>query len=445
MEIKRNILQELVKWKDREDRRPLVLQGARQIGKTWVVKKFGTEYFKYTAYFNFDANIELGLEFKKTKDVKRLIDTLSLYCDVPLLPNETLIFFDEIQECPEALNALKYFCEDLPEFHVVAAGSLLGVALHKEKGFPVGKVDFLQMFPLSFDEYFGAYNERFASILESCKDLNELSDIPEIIKSTLEDAFRHYRICGGMPKAAVISLKREGNERIELELRELLNSFMHDFSKHAPTSEFPRISYIWRSLPSQLAKENRKFIYKVVKPGARAREYEGAINWLREAGLIYQIYCISKPGLPISAYDDISAFKVYLLDCGLLRALSQMPAELYVSENPGFVEFKGALAENMVLQQLLVTSCQMPRYWVSNGTAEVDFIMQSGLEIIPIEVKAGKNMSGKSLSVYIQKFKPSRAIVVSEKEFGIKQVETEIIHLPFSMLPWGLRLISAQT
>ena len=445
MEIRRNILKELVDWKDREDRRPLVIQGARQIGKTWVVKKFGTEFFKYLAYFNFDANIELCHEFRKTKDVRRLIDTLSLYCDVPLLPNETLIFFDEIQECPEALNALKYFCEDLPEFHIIAAGSLLGVGLHKEKGFPVGKVDFLQMYPVSFDEYFGAYNERFASTLESCKELRELSEIPEIIKSTLEDAYRHYRICGGMPKVAVLSLKREGNERIELELRELLNSFVHDFSKHAPTADFPRISHVWHSLPSQLAKENRKFIYKVVRPGARAREYEGAINWLKEAGLIYQIYCSSKPGLPISAYDDVSAFKVYLLDCGLLRALSQMPAELYVSENPGFVEFKGALAENMVLQQLLATSCLMPRYWVSAGTAEVDFIMQSGLEIIPIEVKSGINMAGKSLSVYINKYQPKRAVVVSEKGFNIKEGETETIHLPFSMLPWGLRLMHLQS
>lgn len=441
MEIKRNILKDLAEWKDREDRRTLVLQGARQIGKTWVVKKFGAEYFKYLAYFNFDANKELHQEFKKTKDVRRLTDTLGLYCDVPLLPGETLIFFDEIQECPDALNALKYFCEELPEFHVVAAGSLLGVALHKEKGFPVGKVDFLQMYPVAFDEYFGACNDRFCSILEGCKDLKELGALPEIIKSALEDAFRRYRVCGGMPKVAVMSLEREGNERIEMELRELLNSFLYDFSKHAPSSDFPRISHIWRSLPSQLAKENRKFIYKVVKPGARAREYEGAIDWLREAGLIYQIFCSTKPGLPISVYDDLSAFKIYLLDCGLLRALSQMPAELYVSENPSFVEFKGALAENMVLQEMLGANCPLPRYWVSEGKAEVDFIMQSGLEIIPIEVKSGTNSAGKSLSVYINKYKPSKAIVVSEKEFGVKAGETEIIYLPFSLLPWALRLI----
>lgn len=441
MEIQRNILRDLEEWKVRDDRRPLVLQGARQIGKTWVVKKFGTEHFKYLAYFNFDANLELCREFTRTKDVRRLIDTLSLYCDVPLHPNETLIFFDEIQECPDALNALKYFCEDLPEFHVIAAGSLLGVALHKEKGFPVGKVDFLQMYPVSFDEYFRTYNERFASIIDGCKDFKELIDLPEILKSTLDIAFRLYRICGGMPKAVVLSLSKKGNERIEMELRELLSSFMHDFSKHAPTSNFLRISHVWQSLPSQLAKENRKFIYKVVRPGARAREYEAAIDWLREAGLIYQIYCSSKPGLPVSAYDDISAFKVYLLDCGLLRALSQMPAELYVSDNPGFSEFKGALAENMVLQQLLGASCPMPRYWVSSGTAEVDFIMQSGLEIIPIEVKSGVNLAGKSLAVYIKKYKPSRAVVVSEKELSIKQGDTEIINLPFSMLPWGLQLL----
>lgn len=442
MEIKRNILKELVRWKEDTDRRPLIIQGARQIGKTWVMKRFGESNYKYTAYFNFDENEELCKEFEKTKDVKRLLVTLALYCEVPILPGDTLIVFDEIQECPDALNSLKYFCENAPEYHVMAAGSLLGVAVNRKKGFPVGKVDFLEMYPVSFDEYYGSYNEKFSKVVDSCHSLHDFLQLPEIIKSNLEEAYRHYRVSGGLPKVAVASLKGLGIEKINREQNELLTSYYNDFPKHAPLKEFPRIAQVWNSLPSQLTKENRKFLYKVVKPGARAREYESALTWLREAGLIFEIYCSTKPGLPISTYDDLAAFKIYMIDCGLLRALAKMPADLFVADHPMYTEFKGALTENYVLQQMLASSLLMPRYWVSQGTAEVDFLMQFNLEIIPIEVKAGGNIASRSLGVYIKKYQPKYAVVVSERELKVAEGDTTVIHLPLYLTPWLSRIMS---
>lgn len=441
MEIKRNILRKLNEWKRSEEHRPLIIHGARQIGKTWIIKKFGETDFRYTAYFNFDSSIELQHEFEKTKDARRLISILSIYCDVPIIAGETLIVFDEIQECPEALNSLKYFCEDTSDYHIIAAGSLLGVALHKGKGFPVGKVDFLQMYPVAFDEYFRTLNDRFAGIVEECKNPEQFAQLPELVKSSLHEAFNRYRICGGMPRPVVASLSDMGNERIMEEQSQLLSSFFQDFSKHAPLQDFPRIAQVWQSIPSQLAKENRKFVYKVVRDGARAREYETAISWLREAGLIYQVFCNTKPNLPLSAFDDVAAFKIYMLDCGLLRAMAQLPPEVYTSENPGFVEFKGALSENLVLQQMLSSSVPMPKYWVSNGTAELDFLIQSGLNIIPIEVKSGKNISGKSLGVYIKKYQPSMAVIVSENEFRVDMGEPRLFRIPFYLLPWAFKLL----
>lgn len=441
MEIKRSITEKLVAWKDSPDRRPLIIQGARQIGKTWVIKKFGKSNFTYLAYFNFDVNTDLRKEFEKTKDIKRLVKNLALYCDVPILPEETLIVFDEIQECSQALNSLKYFCEEAPEYPVIAAGSLLGVAVHGGMGFPVGKVDFIDMYPVSFKEYYGSYAERYSEIVDSCRDLQDFSELPPIVVSSLEDAFRHYTVCGGMPRVAVASLDGKGNAEIIKEQEVLLLSFYRDFSKHAPSIEFPRITHIWESLPSQLARENRKFIYRVVKPGARAREYESALNWLKGAGLIYQIYCSSKPGLPLSAYDELTIFKIYMLDCGLLRALAKMPPELFAEDNRLFMEFKGALMENMVLEQFLAASLPMPRYWVSDGSAEVDFILQRGLEIIPVEVKSGQNLSGKSLGVFIKKFQPSTAVILSHRPLEVIEGPTQIIRLPLYLSAWADTLL----
>lgn len=440
MEIEREIITELIKWKDSSSRRPLVIQGARQIGKTWVMKHFGKRCFENVAYFNFDSNEELSQEFERTKQPQRLLKALALYTDVPITPEKTLIIFDEIQECPNALNSLKYFCEDAPEYHIISAGSLLGVAIHHHKGFPVGKVDFLKMYPISFREYLNAvYPEAYSYINE----IDSIGPLPGIIEGKMWMAYRNYQICGGMPRAVVASIENLGLEKIKSEQREILTSYYLDFTKHAPTKDFPKISAIWQSLPSQLAKENRKFIYKVVKEGARAREYEDALGWLREAALVYQIFCISNPGLPLSAFDDLNAFKIYMLDIGLLRELADLPPSIFTSDTPNYIEFKGALTENTVLQNLLPSLGNLPRYWVSNGIAEVDFIMQDELEIIPIEVKSSTNISSKSLSVYIKKYSPKLAIVLSAQEFSIrKNIDgTTILYIPLPMAGWIPKII----
>ncbi|MDE6697076.1 MAG: ATP-binding protein [Muribaculaceae bacterium] len=441
MEIYREITIELEKWKKSENRRPLIIQGARQIGKTWVMKKFGEEHYRHTAYFNFEASKELCLEFGKTKDPARIISILGIYNSNPINAEDTLIIFDEIQECPDALNSLKYFCEEAPEYHIMAAGSLLGVAIHRHKGFPVGKVDFLHMYPITFREYLRAENGSLVDYIES---IDSIQPLPEIISGKLWEAFRKYEICGGMPKAAVTSIENKGNEAINKEQEDILTSYYFDFSKHTTPVEFPRIAAVWQSLPSQLAKENRKFVYKVVKPGARAREYENAISWLREAGLVYQIFCTSKPGLPLSAFDDLNAFKLYLLDIGLLRSLAKLPPEIFTNSNPLFSEFKGALTENMVAQALAAQLIQQPRYWVSNGTAEIDFLIQEGLSILPVEVKSSANTAGKSLSVYIGKYSPETAIIFSGKELSTtigKDTTTKILNIPLPLIDWLPRFI----
>jgi len=406
------------------------------------MKKFGQTYYKHVAYFNFESSEELSAEFERTKDPQRIVERLRLYTKSPITPGETLIVFDEIQQCGRALNSLKYFCEEAPEYHIVAAGSLLGVAIHNNEGFPVGKVDFLKMYPVSFREYLATSSPELAEYIDN---LDRIENLPGIISGKIWERYRLYQVSGGMPKAVLASLEGEGNELIASEQQEILTSFFMDFSKHAPVTEFPKISAVWQSLPSQLAKENRKFIYKVVKPGARAREYEGALSWLREAGLIYQIHCSSKPALPLSAGDDLGAFKLYLLDVGLLRAMAKLPPEIFVSENRLFVKFKGALTENAVLQSVIPRFEQRPRYWVSNGTAEVDFIIQHGLEVIPAEVKSSINTSGKSLSVYIGKYNPAIALIYSSKELSLTRPsagsQTTVLNIPLPLADWTPELL----
>ncbi len=442
MEIYREITEQLEKWRLSDERRPLIIQGARQIGKTWTMKKFGSEHYRNTAYFNFEASPELKQEFEKTKDPQRLIGILALYCDSPIKADDTLIIFDEIQECPNALNSLKYFCENAPQYHIMAAGSLLGVAIHNQNGFPVGKVDFLHMYPITFREYLRAVHP---DIVDYINQINEIQPLPEIITGKLWEAFRQYEICGGMPKAAVASIENKGNDAISKEQEEILTSYYFDFSKHTSASEFPKIAAVWQSLPSQLAKENRKFIYKVVKPGARAREYENAISWLREAGLVYQIFGCAKPGLPLSAFDDLSAFKLYMLDIGLLRSLAKLPPEIFsIASMATFSEFKGALTENIVAQALVVQLASSPRYWTSNGIAEIDFLIQEGLSILPIEVKSSSNTSGKSLSVYIGKYNPKIAIIFSGKELSVSNSthgDTKVLNIPLPLIDWLHKLV----
>ena len=430
MEIKRDIMTALLKWKQRLERKPLIIQGARQTGKTWIMRKFGEEYFDYVAYFNFDASEELCREFENTKSPERLIDILRLYTECPIEPGRTLIIFDEIQQSNKALNSLKYFCEDAPEYHILAAGSLLGVSLSRGDSFPVGKVEFLRMYPVTFREFLRADTPQMYEYLEN---LTEIAPLPEIVMGRVGEAYRRYQVCGGMPAAVTAMLEKGSVREFEEIQKSILTAYSLDFAKHAPGKDIPRIAAIWNSIPSQLAKENRKFVYKLVKTGARAREYEDGLLWLEHAGMIYRIFCSSKPGLPLRAYNDLSAFKIYLCDGGLLRVMAQLPADLLWTENSLYTEFKGAMAENMVLQSLVAHFDVMPRYWTSEATAEVDFLLQDNTSLLPVEVKSGTRLGGKSLGIYIDRFSVELALRFSMN--NLRQ-DGAILNIPIFLADW---------
>lgn len=435
MDIKRDIMDDLLKWKLRPKRKPLIIQGARQIGKTWIMQKFGEEHFEYVAYFNFDASDELCREFENTKNPARLLDILRLYTQHPIECDRTLIIFDEIQQSNRALNSLKYFCEEAPEYHIIAAGSLLGVSLSKGDSFPVGKVEFLRMYPVSFKEFLRSDTPRMYEYLENLK---EISPLPEIVMDCVGEAYRRYMVCGGMPAAVKAMLEKSGIQEVGDIQKDILTAYSLDFSKHAPGKDIPRIAAIWNSIPSQLAKENRKFVYKLVKQGARAREYEDALLWLEHAGMIYRVFCSSRPGLPLCAYDDLSAFKIYMCDGGLLRVMSQLPVEVFWGDNILYTEFKGALAENMVLQSLVNHFEVIPRYWTSEATAEVDFLLQYEASIIPVEVKSGTRLGGKSLGIYIDRFNSTLALRYSMNNLRKDGV---IINIPIFLADWTDKIL----
>ncbi len=426
----------LLEWAGRSERKPLVIMGARQVGKTWVMKKLGREAFKYTAYFNFDASEELCREFENTKNPERLLDILRLYSEDPIEPGKTLIIFDEIQQSNKALNSLKYFREDAPGYHIIAAGSLLGVALSHGDSFPVGAVEFKQMYPVTFREFLRVDNPKMFDFLENLK---EIGPLPEIVMGQVGEAYRRYQVCGGMPEAVDAMLENKSAAKVREAQEGVLTSYSLDFGKHAPAKEIPRITAVWKSIPSQLARENRKFVYKIVKSDARAREYEGALLWLEQAGLIHRVFRSSKPGLPLSAYDDLSAFKVYLSDVGLLRVMATLPAEAMWSDNPLYREFKGALAENVVLQSLVANFEVRPRYWTSAASAEVDFILQHETSVLPVEVKAGTNIGGKSLGVYFKRYSPGLALRYSMNNL---RIENSILDIPLFLADWTKSLLA---
>ena len=428
-------MEALLQWKQRSSRKPLIIQGARQIGKTWVMKKFGEECFDYVAYFNFDSSEELCREFENTKNPQRLVDILRLHCDSPIEPQRTLIIFDEIQQSNKALNSLKYFCEEAPEYPIIAAGSLLGVSLSQGDSFPVGKVEFLRMYPVSFREFLRAENKQMYDYLES---LPEITSLPEIVMGKVSEAWRRYQVCGGMPAAVTAMLEKQGIQEVEAIQKEILAAYALDFAKHAPAKDIPRISAIWNSIPSQLAKENRKFLYKLIKTGARAREYDDGLLWLEHAGLLYRIFNSSKPALPLSAYDDLAAFKIYLCDSGLLRVMAQLPSEVFWSDNALYTEFKGAMAENTVLQSLVACFDVLPRYWSSDGKAEIDFLLQYSTVLIPVEVKSGTRLSGKSLGVYTKHYSPEIALRYSMN--NLKQ-DGNLLNIPLFLADWTEKLV----
>lgn len=435
MEIYRTIIEKLREWKLRSNRKPLIISGVRQTGKTWIMKHFGKEEFEATAYFNFDIDDGLQSVFANHKNPLRILEELKLYTDVEITAGKTLIIFDEIQECGEALNSLKYFCEDAPQYHIVAAGSLLGVALNKVKSFPVGKVEFLDIYPLSFKEFLIAKD---AKIFNFVDNLERIEPLPEIIFNKLGEYYRQYMAVGGMPEAVNSFLSNASMDDVDKCLDYILSAYSRDFSKHAQGKDVPKILSIWDSIPSQLAKENRKFVFKLVRPGARAREYEDALLWLNSAGMIFRVFRNTKPALPLKAYDDVSAFKIYLCDVGLLRRLSSLPAEIVISQNPLYAEFKGASAENYVLQSLVQQVEPTPRYWVSEGKAEVDFLIQYKAEIIPVEVKSGGNLMGKSLAVYGQKFNPRIKLKFSLNNLAVYQ---NVVNIPLFLTDWTTKLV----
>ena len=348
MNIKRDIIDKLVEWKHSKTHKPMVLMGARQTGKSWVMMEFGRMFFDYVAYFDFSETLELGTIFNQTKEPERLLKELALQTDVPIEPGKTLIVFDEIQECEAAFNSLKYFCDRAPQYHILAAGSLLGVAVRRRKmTVPVGKVSIMRMYPISFTEFLRASEPALFDFVASLKTIER---VPETIHNKLMLEYRRYQVCGGMPEAVVELLSDNGMKAVEATLQNILDLYEMDFAKYAEPREIPRIKALWHSLPSQLSKENRKFIYNVVQSGARAKDYEDGLLWLEEAGMIHRVFSVAKPAMPLSGYREISAFKAYACDCGLLRRLARVPADVVLGGASSYTEFKGALAENMILQ-----------------------------------------------------------------------------------------------
>lgn len=440
MELQRDIIEVFKQWKDAPDRKPILLKGARQIGKTWAMEAFGKTCFDYYVKFDFDRQPELKSVFQTSKSPDRIIKELSLYCDVPIIAGKTLIIFDEIQECEEAFNSLKYFREDAPEYHVIAAGSLLGVAVRKKRmAVPVGKVKVLRLSPVTFSEFLRASDP---STFQYVDKITVPEHLPEIILNKLKLEYRRYMVCGGMPEAAVSMLENKGIQEVESVLQNILDLYELDFAKYADAKEIPRIHAIWHSLPSQLAKENRKFIFKVVRQGARSKDYEDALLWLEEAGIIYRIFNVSKPGLPLSAYAETDAFKVYACDCGLLRRLAHLPANVVMDSLANYTEFKGALAENAILQSIVPQLDNvLPYYWSSESKAEIEFIIQCQDEVIPIEVKAENCVGGKSLSVYNEKYKPNHRIRFSMLNL---QFNNGLLSCPSPLSEWFSKLIDVK-
>lgn len=402
--FKRSIIKQLEQWKDKPDRKPLMLLGARQVGKTFVLKQFGKENFEHCAYFSVDEENGVADIFRKTKNPIQIVEQLSFLCDKPIKVGKTLLILDEIQSCPEAISSLKYFCENMPDLALACAGSLLGLAFGYEGfSFPVGKVDHLNMYPLTFSEFL---EQKDAGLYRYFISIKAVESLPEVFFNRLASSFTAYRICGGMPEAATKMLNAD-MASVEEKLRNILKDYTFDFVKHATPLLANRISHVWNSLPSQLAKENHKFLYQLVRPGARAREYEDALLWLQNAGLIHKVSLCQTPRIPLKSYEDLSTFKIYALDIGILRVLSEMDASVYIDTTSAFSEFKGALAENYILQSLTANGLNCMRYWSSGNRAEVDFLLQYGNMVIPIEVKSDTNIKGRSLVEYDKKYSPS--------------------------------------
>ena len=437
--MKRLAMNNLAAWKESPYRKPLIVKGVRQVGKTWLLKEFGRQFYYNTAYFNFDENPEYREFFAKTKDVKRIIPNLAMAGGQEILPGKTLIVFDEIQDCPEVINSLKYFCENAPEYHVASAGSLLGITLSKPSSFPVGKVDFLSIYPMNFQEFLTATgSENLADYLNS---IDQIEPLPDAFFNPLAEKLKMYYITGGMPEVVRLWIETQSVGQIQSALQNILNAYERDFMKHPEPKEFPKISRVWNSLPSQLARENKKFLYNVIKEGARAREYEDALEWLVNAALAYKIFRISSPGLPMTGYEDLSAFKIYLADVGLLRRLAKLDPVAFREGNRLFTEFKGALTENFVLQSLVPQFDAAPHYWSRiNPSYEVDFVIQRENDIIPVEVKSDTNIKSRSLKKYAETYAEQTKLRVRFSMSNLR-MDDGLLNIPLFMADYADRLI----
>ena len=437
--LERLIIDKLVAWKNSKHRKPLILKGVRQVGKTWILKEFGARHYGSVAYFNFDEREEFKQFFETTKDVERILQNLMMASGQSIKPHETLIIFDEIQECNKALNTLKYFCENAPQYHVACAGSLLGVALSKPASFPVGKVDFLDITPMTFTEFLLANGDR--NLAEYMNKLSKIEPIPEAFYNPLYEKLKMYFITGGMPESVRSWTEDREVELVQRSLSDILDAYERDFSKHTEKKDHPKLTLIWQSIPSQLSRENKKFLYKAVKGGARAREYEDALQWLCDAALVSKIYRSTAPGLPISAYDDLTAFKLYLVDVGLLRRLALLSPTAFAEGNRLFTEFKGALSENYVLQALTGQIEAVPRYWATDHPRyEVDYIIQRDNDIIPVEVKAEGNIDSISLRKYKEQFGDKIKLRLRFSMQNLK-LDNDLLNIPLFLADHSDRLI----
>ncbi|QIM63660.1 ATPase [Pasteurellaceae bacterium Orientalotternb1] len=422
--MERTILTALAQWKTKRNRKPLVIQGARQVGKTWAMKSFGERAFDKVAYVNFDHNPRMQTLFSQDFNIERLILGLKIETGVEIEAENTLIIFDEIQEVPQALSSLKYFYENAPQYYIMAAGSLLGVSLHYQVSFPVGKVDFLHLYPMNFIEFLLAMGKKSLCDLLVSQDWQLIQSM----KSHYIDLLRQYYFVGGMPEAVKAFAENQNIEEVREIQNNLLNAYEQDFSKHIDDSRLvSKVRTVWGEIPQQLARENKKFVFNQLQKGARAKDYELALQWLKDSGLVHPVYRIKKPHLPLTAYQD-NAFKLFCLDVGLLAAKSRLDPIVLLDGNRLFTEFKGALTEQYVLQQLITQQNHPIFYWATEkGTAEVDFVVQYQQDIVPIEVKAEENLKAKSLKSYCDQFQPPLALRLSMSDY---RQESWLTNLP---------------
>lgn len=431
----RKAIEKLKEWKISRWRKPLIIEGARQVGKTWLMKEFGKVAYANTVYVNFDSNSRMAELFACDLNTSRLIEGLEIYSNQKIDPENTLLIFDEVQEVPRALTSLKYFCENAPQYHIVCAGSLLGIAVHPGTSFPVGKVNFLKLYPLSFEEFLMALgNERFVEVLEK-QDL----EMANVFSNVYVNALKQYYFVGGMPEAVSCFIETRDYNEVRGVQERILQAYEQDFSKHAPNDVVPRIRMLWNNIPSQLAKENKKFIYGLVREGSRAKDYEMALMWLGDCGLVHKLSRATAPSIPLKAYEDMKSFKLFVVDVGLLGCMVGLHQQTLLDGNKLFTEFKGALTEQYVCQQLkTIERLHVCYYTNDRGSCEVDFVVSDGGKVVPLEVKAETNLRAKSLRTFKEKFSPE--VSVRSSMSGFKK-EDWLVNLPLYAIERIMRVI----